>query len=115
VGPWCGERWETEEQSEMREGAPSADICENPDGEWSGASYMRLKEAMLDCMCAGMLEGMFDGMLFCMLDMLGCMWDMFAFMLDMFDCMVDCMLDAIFMLWPEYMGWVKYCCGYIWG
>lgn len=37
-GPLCGERPETDEQSETSDGAPSADICEKADGDGSGVS-----------------------------------------------------------------------------
>lgn len=39
--PLLGERVVAEELSEMSEGAPSADICENAEGDGSGVSTNR--------------------------------------------------------------------------
>ena len=56
-GPGMGERAEIEEQSDINEGAPSADICEYADGEGRGVSTSpwRWKPGTLEgkLMCGG--------------------------------------------------------------
>lgn len=44
-GPWWGDRAETEEQSDTSEGAPSAEIWENAEGDGRGVSYILPKDA----------------------------------------------------------------------
>ena len=53
--PWFGERLEVDEQSDMRDGAPSADIWEKAEGDGNGVSII-----------AGCRKGgPFDGTLIC--------------------------------------------------